>query len=323
MEIDIQSGVHAVLEAKKKTFPQHVNRISALDDPCVRRLYYMRVAWDKATPIDDSLQGVFSTGNVFEPVIERIVSEVGMASDPQWRIVGSQMPTNDKLLKEFQISGTIDGFLQVFIDDKWLTLGEIDIKTSSPNIYPRLVDYDSLSRYPWTRGYRGQLQLYSLANNMEMCYILFVNKSNLFDMRLISFPVDMTYCDGLLAKAAHVNEAIMRAVPPTAINDPDTCPKCRWFSHCAPDITTGGNLEVIDNDELQAVMDNMGDLQGAADEYKELAKTRDQMLVKGRDVACGSWLVQWTNIKKHFKAQPAKVSRETTEWRKVITSTQS
>lgn len=318
LPIDIESGLHEVLERKKQTFPQHVNRISALDDPCLRRLYFMRAAWDKATPIDDSLQGVFETGNVLEPAIERIVSEIGLASDPPWRIVGSQIPTNDKLLKEYQISGTIDGFLQVE-NGQWQTQGVVDIKTSSPNIYPQLVDYESLSRYPWTRKYRGQLMLYSLAHNLEMCYILFVNKSNLFQMKLISFPVDMTYCDGLLERARLVNVAIENSNPPKAINDPDECPKCRWFSHCAPDITTGGNLEVIDNAELQAVLDRMGDLQEASDKYNKLKKARDKMLIKGKDVACGPWLVQWKKIDKHFKAQPAKDAFERSEWRKTIT----
>ena len=322
MEIDIESGLHNVLDRKKRTFPQHVNRISALDDPCLRRLYYMRAAWDKASPIDDSLQGVFETGNIMEPAIMRIVSEVGLASTPPWRIIGQQMPTNDSLLKKYQISGTIDGLLQV-MNGQWVTRGVIDGKTSSPNIYPQLVDYESLSRYPWTRKYRGQLMLYSLAHNLEMCYILFVNKSNLFQMRLIEFPVDMEYCESLLGKAEVVNNAIDGQTPPKGVNDPDECPRCRWFSHCGPDLESGGNLEFVENDELQAVLDRMGPLQEASDTYTELAKVRDALLIKGKDIACGSWLVQWKRIEKHFKAKPAKDAFDRSEWRKTITTTAS
>ena len=78
--IDISTGLQAVLKSKKKTFPQHVNRISQLDDPCLRRLYYARHDWDKATETDDGLQGIFETGNVLEPIIERIASEYGIAA---------------------------------------------------------------------------------------------------------------------------------------------------------------------------------------------------------------------------------------------------
>lgn len=318
IDIDIQSGIREVLSPKKKVYPCHVNRISALDDPCLRRLYYMRAAWDKAMPIDDSLAGVFETGNVFEPAIERIVSEVGMASTPPWRIVGTQMATNDNLLREYQISGTIDGFLQVQ-NGTWKTEGVVDIKTASPNIFPQLTDYAALGRYPWTRKYRGQLMLYSLAHNMERCFILFVNKSNLFDMRLVEFGLDMAYCDTLLEKAKVVNAAIVANAPPPQINDPDECPKCAWFSYCRPDLDSKGNLKFIENEELAGIFDRMAEIESAADEYAELEKARDALLVKGQDIACGQWLIQWKSMTKHFKAQPAKEAFDREEWRKSIT----
>lgn len=317
MQIDIEKGIHEVLEPKRKAYPCHVNRISQLDDPCLRRLYYHRTAWDKATPIDDSLAGIFETGNVLEPAIERIVSEVGRASDPPWRIVGNQMPTNDKLLKEFQISGTIDGLMQIQ-NGQWNTEGVIDIKTASPNVYPTITDYASLARYPWTRKYRGQLMLYSLAHNLEKCYILFVNKSNLYEMKLVEFPVDMAYCEELLQKARKVNEAVASEEPPAQINDPDECPKCAWFSYCMPNLKTGGNLKVINNEELEIVLDRLSELDPAVSEYKDLEKVRDNLLTRGQDIACGHWLVQWKCIKKHFKASPAKPEYEREEWRKTI-----
>ncbi len=153
------SGLKEVLQRKKKTFPQHVNRISSLDDPCLKKLYYMRTAWDKATEISDYVQGIFATGNILEPVIGRILSEIGEASTPRWRIIGAQMTTYDALFKQYQISGTIDGLLQVETADGWVTIAVIDIKTMDPNVYRMINDYESLGRYSWTRRYRGQLQL--------------------------------------------------------------------------------------------------------------------------------------------------------------------
>lgn len=307
---DITTGLSAVLATKKRTFPQHVNRISALDDPCLRRLYYRRAAWDKAKPIDDGLAGVFETGNILEPVIQRIVSEVGEASNPRWRIVGSQTPTNDKLLKQYQISGSIDGFLQAYWDgtsqgwnpshlNTWYTLGVVDIKTASPNIYPQLNSYADLGKYFWTRGYRGQLMMYALAHNLERCFILFVNKSNLYEMKLIEFPIDMEYLEGLLKKAETVNMAIEFDEAPRGVNDPDVCPKCPWFAYCAPDIATGGNLAVVDNAELEAVLNRMEELDPAATEYADLEKARDIMLTKGRDISVGGWMVTWKETSNH------------------------
>lgn len=318
--IDIQSGLKAVLQPKKKLIAQHVNRISALDDSCNRRLFYMRTAWDKANETDDSLQGIFETGNILEPVIERIVSEVGHASNPKWRIVGTQTSTNDNLLKEYQISGTIDGFLQIENEGKWETAGVVDIKTMSQNVFPRINSYDDLARYSWTRKYRGQLMLYALAHNLETCYLLLVNKQNLYDMKLIDFSIDMEYCDSLLTKARLINQAVNADKAPEGVNDPTECPKCKFFSYCCPDVSTGGNLQLIDNSELETILDRMAELQAAYDEYEDLEDTRDALLVKGADICCGKWMVTWKKITKTFKPQPAKEGFVREEWRKNIVS---
>lgn len=315
LSIDITAGLKQLLGSRKKLYPQHVNRISALDDPCLRRLYYMRHDWREATPIDDGLQGIFETGTILEPVIERIVLEVGMASNPRWRIVGSQTPTDDSLLKKYQISGTIDGFLQVEIDGKWVTLGVVDIKTMSPNIFPAINDYRSLNRYPWTRRYRGQLMLYALAHNLDRCFILLVNKTNLYSMKIIDFPLDMEYCERLLNKAQAVNEAIETETPPDGINDPDECPRCRFYSFCHPDLTTGGNLIVSDNEDFEAVLERLAELKPTAKEYADLEKTRDSMLVQGQDVACGRWIITWKKVIAEYKAREA---RNVEQWRKKI-----
>lgn len=307
IDIDIQAGVSEALADKKKRFPQHVNRISGLDDPCLRRLVYARTAWDKAAPIDDGLAGVFATGSTLEPVIERIVSEVGLLSHPHWRIVGSQVTLNDKLLAKYQISGTIDGLLQVELADKWSTVAVVDIKTMSSNIYPRINCYDDLCRYSWTRRYRGQLMLYALGYGIDTCCLLLVNKNNLYQMKLVSFPLDYDYAEGLLQRAQKVNDAIAADSLPAGINDPKECTRCQWYAHCQPDLTTGGNMQIIDNADLEAVLDRMAELEPQADEYADLERQRDDMLIKGQDAAVGRWLVTW---KQTQGAKP--------QWRKTI-----
>jgi len=316
---DLRKGIEKVLAPKAKLYPVHCNRISQLDDPCLRKLYYARAAWNKKLPPNLTLQGVFETGNKLERVITNIISEVGDACEPKFRIVGTQLPTKDSLLKQYQIFGTIDGLLQIKTDDWWKTMGVIDIKTSSPNIYRFLNNYEDLGKYSWTRKYRGQLQLYSLAHNLENCYILFVNKSNLYEMKLIEFPVDMGYCEGLLQKAEIVNKAIAGEAPvPEGINDPDICPDCDFLAHCKPDYSTGGNIKLNDNPELIAILDRMDELVEGKKEYASLEKQRDLLLTKGQDIVCGDWMVLWKKSEMHYKAQPAKEARITEAWRKKI-----
>jgi hypothetical protein len=316
--IDLQKVAASVLAGKKRLFPCHVNRISSLDNPCERRLYYQRAAWDQAAPVSDYLQGIFDTGKELEPVIGRIVSEMGEAADPKFRIIGSQMPTNDETLRRLKISGHIDGLLQLHTkaDDKWDTVGVIDTKTCDPNTYRVLTDYNALARYPHTRAYRGQLMLYALAHNVEWCYILFVNKANLYDMRMIPFIIDMDYTEGLLKKAERINQAVDSQQPPVKINDSKLCPRCPWAAVCCPEYQTGGNLETIDNNELEGILDRLGALQEAGTEIKELEKARDAILTRGQDVICGKWMVEWQKVEGSRKPSPG---GSYVQWRKKIT----
>jgi len=317
---NIQSGIDTVLSAKDKRYPCHVNRISQLDDPCLRRLYYYRHDWDKAKPTELSLQGIYETGNILEPVISRIISETGEATSPKWRIVGTQTTTNDSLLKEHQISGTIDGFLQIRNEgEQWQTIGVVDIKTVNPNIYQTLTDYQSLGRYFWTKKWRGQLMLYSLAHNLGRCFLLLVNKTNLYDMRLLDFEVDMAYCDELLAKAKAVNKAIKTDTPPPQINNANECQRCSFFAFCSPNLKSTGDLKMIENNELAVILDRLSELETAADEYADLEKQRDALLSKGQDVICGNWMVMWKKSIKHYKEQLAKAAHDQESWSKTIT----
>jgi len=313
--MNLQPAITNLLANRRHNGPQHVNRISQLDDKCLRRLFYSRTAWDKKAETSDGLQGVFETGNVLEPVIGRIVSELGEAANPQFRVVGTQLTTNDDLLKRYQISGTIDGLLQIHNGQGWETAGVIDIKTSSPNVFASLNGYDSLSRYPWTQKYRGQLMLYALAHNLERCFILFVNKTNLYDMKMMEFPLDFQYAEGLLKKAEQVNVAVEFGEAPAKINDPDECPKCPFAAICKPEYSTGGNLEISDNEELEEILTRLQELEPTAEEIGDLEKRRDQILTKGQDIAVGRFLILWKKIEGTRKPSPGGPYEQ---WRKKI-----
>lgn len=293
IKIDVQSGINHILDKKKKPRPISSNHCSSLDDPCLRRLYYRRTAWEKATPVDTGLAGIWATGNKLEPVIETIIQEVGMASTPRWRIIAKQVETRDTLLDEHNITGTIDGLLQVEIDEVWTTLGVIDIKTMSPNVFPNINCYADLQRYSWTRKYPGQLQLYSLAHNYEHCFILFVNKQNLYNMKLIDFPVDMEYCDNLLNKARAVNLAVKTETAPDQINHPDQCTDCQFAALCCPSYSTGGAISIEVCEELETVLDKLDEFDDTRKDIKDLEKRRDFLLVKGRDIVIGRHIVTW------------------------------
>jgi len=318
--VDIAAATKKFLAATRKTYPCHVNRISQLDDPCERRLYYHRTAWNLAAPPSPYLMGIFQTGSILEPAIRRIISELGESADPPFRIIGSEISTRDKLLEEHQISGRIDGFLQIKRNGRWMTDGVIDIKTASGNVFNTLTSYESLMRYPHTRSYRGQLMLYALAHNVERCHILFVNKNNLFEVRLISFDLDMEYAEQLLKKAKRVNAAIVGKIEPPKLNDPEYCQRCPYAAICCPEYTTGGDFTVEDNDDLAGVLDRLEELSDLAGEIAELEKVRESLLVKGRNTLCGRWLIQWKRVAGTRKPSPGGPFEY---WKKRITPVES
>lgn len=289
----ITAAVSKILEAKNKPYPSHTNRISSLDYPCERQLFYQRTAWMHGTPRDPYFQGILETGTSLEPLIERILSIIGEESDPSFRLVGQQIPTNDKMLNTLKISGHIDGYLQEKSDDQWKTVSVYDVKTSSPNIFRSIEGYDSLKRYQWTRAYRGQLFLYALAHGIDQCTLIFVNKSNLWDIKILHFPLDYEYAERLLQKAARINEAIEAGEPPEGVNQPAVCERCQWLAYCCPELAPTGNLKILDNDELEAILERMEELSGEAGEYRDLEKQRDALLTKGQDIAVGRFLITW------------------------------
>ena len=311
----VTNAVGKLMESKRKVYPQHTNRISQLDDVCERRLFYRRTAYDKAQSKDNNFMGILETGTILEPLIMRIIGEIGEYSTPQFRIVGQQIITKDSLLDKYQISGTIDGMLQVKNGDGWKTEAVIDVKTSNPNIFQQLDGYESLGKYSWTKSYRGQLQLYALANNIDTCCLIFINKANLYDIKIITFPLDMQYAESLLQKADRVNQSIKTKIPPPQINNSDTCPNCAFFSFCCPELTTGRDLQICDNEELEAILNRLDELKPTTKEFDELEKQRDALLVRGADISCGKWLITWTKTTTNYKAKEASISET---WRKKI-----
>lgn len=319
---NIVHDIEESLKADQKVLAHRSNWASLLGGHCLRQLVYYRTDWDKLTPPDTRLQGIFNTGTKLERVVKNILNEVGRDAKPQWELVESGIKLNDKLLAEFQIGSEPDTFLKVWPEtnngERSRILGPVDLKSCHPNIFAQLDGMETFKRYVWMESYIPQLTIYEIGSNFETGWFLFFNKTNLWDCKLIEVPLDYALAENLLKKAKTVNEHIASETLPDKINDANTCPRCPFFSFCCPDITTGGNLQIIDNEELTAILDRMAEVEPAADEYAELEKARDKILTKGQDIACGNWLITWRKIVKHFKSQSAKDAFDREEWHKTI-----
>ena len=315
----ITDSVHAILEPKRKRWPVHSNRASALDDPCARRLVYYRTQHDKARQVPIYLQGIFETGNTLEPIIQRILSEAGMAAKPQWRIIGEQMEVQDEFFKKHNITGHIDGLLQFHMPDTaWKTESVCDIKTCSANIFPRLNCYDDLALYPWTRKWRGQLYLYALGLNIDKCLLVLVNKQNLYEIKSIEFELDYEYAERLVKKAETINYHVRSKTLPEKINQPETCGQCEFAHICLPDLEINEGMELSDSVELAELLKERADCQPFKRQFDAIEKRLKGILKPGQDTICGDYLILWKQIKKVMAAKPR---TEIEYWQKKVLPT--
>ena len=343
---DMKIDTERILEKKRSSWPCNSNRASMLDDNCLRRLVYWRTCWDQAKPTDLGLQGVFETGKELEPVIERILGEIGRAAEPRWRIVARQTRVSDDLLKAHNITGTCDGIMQiwmpnertctcdaesvcglhVFEDDPpeydaakvwhdYVSVAAVDIKTCSPHVWEQLHDYESLSRYPWTRKWRGQLMIYALGLNLERCCLICVNKTNLYQIKLIEFPLDMEYADGLIKRADDVELYVANEELPDRINQPDECSRCAFVHICNPELQSTGNMELVDNPQLEEVLAELVDLKPAKQAYDAADRKMKAFLPRGQECICGEYMVTWKQSVRNLQAQEA---RSVEAWAKTI-----
>ncbi len=308
--INLAPAIAKVMATKKRAYPCHVNRISSMGHPCERYLYHCRVDWDKAKTIPDSLQGVFMQGHTLEPIlVAHFNLELGPACDPPLRIVGQQVTTADSLLAEYEISGSIDGFLQRResrgSDDngatytKWETFAVVDIKTAGQNPYRGYFDLQSLYTHTWSTGYIAQLMLYSFAHNLDKCVLFFVDKSNIYaNWKCVEFDVDLGYVEELLQKAGRVNEAVKAKMPPLdRINRPDYCKECRFAHICMPDLHIGTETKIITSpDVIGAVKEHMR-LKPLKSQAVAAEKRMKETLVAGQNAVAGDYMLEWSRVK--------------------------
>lgn len=306
MNIDLTQPIKTALEAGRKTFPRHVNRISDMGHQCERYLYHCRADWDKRASIDASLLGIFRQGNTLEPILVSYFNlEIGPRHEPPLRIVGQQATTRDSLLVKYEIEGSSDGFLQWYDGDNWITHAVADIKSAGQNPYRGYYDLESLKKHTWSQRYIAQLMLYSFAHNLENCVIFFIDKSNIFhNWKTVEFVVDFAYVEDLLQKAERINKAVKNTNPNMVdkICRPDICDDCGFKHICMPDMAVGTETKISTDPELVDALNQhlLCKCEVSASNLAE--KKLKSMLVKGQNIVVGDKLITWKKVEPKGKA---------------------
>jgi len=287
---DIIAKVDELKLSKIRKQPCASNRASAIGDYCERKLYYMRVDWDKAQDTPLELQYIFEEGHDQEIAIIRDIQASGI------KVIRQQ---ESFVWRDHQITGSIDGM--IVVDDGVIPF---DAKSMSPFVWDKISDIDSLKKFSWTKKYVAQIIIYMLMSNQSRGILIFKNKST-GRMKQLNFVLDdfLDLAEEQIQKADRINNAVLTETVPPTIDDVDECKRCQFRLHCLPDQNLDA-LDFVDNDELDAMLTRKNELVAAYKEYDDLC---DQIkdVVKGKSMICGNWHItgKWIDKKEsHVKA---------------------
>lgn len=273
--IDIVTALNQKVREKIKATPCHANRASSLGyavpevGGCVRRGWYERTAWQEKELPDISLQRKFDEGSWHE---SRLMQELWAAGV---HVVESQRAFD---WAEYQITGHIDGKI---INDEDGKAVPLEIKSMASQVFDQVKTFDDFRRYPWTRAYMVQIQLYMLLNNEDTAVFLLKNK-NTGEIRQINVELDYELAEAALKTAESINNHIAQGTDPDRISNRDTCALCSFKSLCLPEINWVEPLKIEDDPSFAEKLDRYAELKDAE---KEAGKLWDEIRGKAKATA--------------------------------------
>ncbi len=263
--IDLVQLLDAKVNERIKVSPCHANRASSLGyfipelGGCLRRGYYERTAWQEKELPDVSLQRKFDEGNWHEV---RLINEL---NDAGARVIESQRSFD---WPAYQITGHIDGKI-VVEDGRAIPL---EIKSMAPAVYDQVKTFEDLKRYPWTRTYQAQLQLYMLMNNEDEAILLLKNKGT-GEVRQINVKLDYELAEAALKAAEKINSAVKTGLAPDRIENIETCELCPFRSVCLPAISWNAPLTIAEDPGFVSSLVRYHELEPAEKEANKLWET--------------------------------------------------
>lgn len=265
--------------------PVHSNTASKLGWPCPAGARYValrRTHWQAAPLPEPELQMIFDEGITQEKALLRDLQDAGL------ELIEQQVTVD---WREFQITGHLDA--KILIDGKAIPL---EVKSLSPFSWEshRCIDDFLHSKWPWMRGYPGQLLLYMLLSNSEQGLLITKNKAtgrlHAIDFSLFTY---LSEAEELLQRAKEVNRHIAAGtVPDAAPFEEWVCGKCDMFAVCQPPIT-GAPPDVIMDDELLEKLEERETLDIPRKRYENLDKEIKNLFEKSEGTRlCGDFVIE-------------------------------
>lgn len=291
-----------------KNYPCDNNRASSLGHACLRYLTYERLNWkDKILPSVERIQ-LYRLGKTLEDQARRDIdgSEI---NGEICRIVEAETLYEYKENGKILCRGKIDGKLELGRERY-----PIEIKSMQGHQWVKM---DSMEDFLyadkfWLRKYIAQLTMYLLMTNSQYGALFLVNKAN-GQYKCIWIELNYEFAETIVKQAQKVNEYVLKNEYPDRIEYSDSiCAKCDFAHICLPDIKTAPGMQVIDNEEVTALLARREEIKPINSEYTKLDKQIKTLISGQNNIIVGDYLITCKEIKKHFDATEA---RDTVEVR--------
>lgn len=245
--------------SKIKNYRQSGNRASNLG-ACTRYLVYKRTQPEMEALHDLGLQKIFDEGNAQEKYIKLLFMDIGYNVTKGQREIDHHPD-----FKAANITGSTDlelsreGFKPVLIE----------VKSMSPNIFPYILTIEDLDKYPWTRKYYAQMQLYLHGTGLKVC-LLFIKCKSTNKHRVLEVNYDPAEIERLIEKAIDIEIHIANKTIPGRTVKTDECNICNFNHICLPDQHFSGTELLDEFEDIQDMLSEMEKLKPSCKEYDKL-----------------------------------------------------
>ncbi len=265
--------------SRVRVSPAHTCRASSIGEPCERRLFYTRTAGEMATPHRPELQAIFDLGNGLERYVIRELEALGAD------IVQRE---KDHLDREHQLTGRVDARLRL---PSWAHALPAEIKGLNPYTAESIETVEDIreSRQHWVRKYYDQLQTYLHFERADMGVFVLLNKVS-GEITFVDCPRDQARIDELLAKAARIRDAVKAGEPP-ARHETEDCGRCPFQHVCLPDRSFGPGVQILDSEEVQALIARKLELAPAKSEAEAIERSLKKLLPEVPELLVGDFVV--------------------------------
>jgi hypothetical protein len=319
MDIDLDQEYREHLESQIFVQRSKSNRASEIGHPCVRKLVLDRAIGDKRKPYEWTLQSIFNEGRLHEVDVKRTLSALG------YDVIRAEQSFDDRAT---DITGHIDGAIE--IDG---TTVAIEIKSMSQFIHDKIDIAEDMMNGPlWVRKYIPQLNQYMHFTQTwpkpitKGLFVLKNKQTGLLKFVWVDYDPDMAA--DCAAKANEVNRWIDQGFGRATLEDiasktgdelPPECEDSEWCVNCPyrgwgcfPTCGADGRLQMVEDDELEALLAERGDLEESSKRYKVVdAAIKDHMKASKAEVlAVGEWTISVKRYDRTVYDVPPEVKAE-------------